>query len=155
MAPVSHKLLCGSTPVRSCSSFPGAERTSTPHPLLQLRLTHPYTTPPEPPTPPTATRAGTGNDPRNRQFKTVSQGEVYDPEATLIQAWVPELAHLPAALAHRPWEVAEGSAEAGEQGAGSPEGAGCARGAGSYPTPMVDPQTQVRRDRRLAGKKTG
>ena len=37
---------------------------------------------------------GTGNDPRDRQFKTVTQGLRYDPEAVLIRAWVPQLAAL-------------------------------------------------------------
>ena len=48
--------------------------------------------------------AGTGNDPRDRQFKTVTHGRRYDPEAVLIRDWVPQLAALqPAELAHQPW----------------------------------------------------
>jgi hypothetical protein len=141
--------------------------------------------------------AGTGNDPRDRQFRTVSQGEQYDPEARLCKLWVPELAHLPADLAHRPWlapaaasEVGQGQtgggtvvAEAEAAGASRAEGreqpgpAGWQGSAveggvprqpatlqegqpaigqgdgdaasghwGSYPPPMVDPITQIRRE---------
>ena len=49
--------------------------------------------------------AGVGNDPRNRVFRTVTQGMTYDPDARLIRTWVPEVAMLPAAHAHQPWAV--------------------------------------------------
>lgn len=39
--------------------------------------------------------AGVGADPRDRLFKTVTQGERYDPQALLAAAWLPELSHLP------------------------------------------------------------
>lgn len=71
-------------------------------------------------------RAGVGNDPRNRHFNTVSQGEKYDLHAQLISAWVPELASLAAEARHRPWD----SSVAGTL---------------SYPTPMVDAVTQMNR----------
>jgi len=66
-----------------------------------------------------------GNDPRNRRFNTVSQGEKYDAEAELIMAWVPELAELPVKQRHRPWE-ADGFS-------------------GSYPSPIVEALTQINR----------
>ncbi len=66
-----------------------------------------------------------GNDPRNRRFNTVSQGEKYDAEAELITAWVPELAELPVEHRHRPWEF-EGFS-------------------GSYPSPIVEVLTQINR----------
>lgn len=72
--------------------------------------------------------AGVGNDPRNRKFKTVSQGEQYDAEALLAKQWLPELAALPAALRHRPW-LAEGGVE-------------------GYPAPLVDPAGHIKADAR-------
>jgi deoxyribodipyrimidine photo-lyase len=39
--------------------------------------------------------AGVGADPRDRVFKTVTQGERYDPQGQLAAAWLPELSHLP------------------------------------------------------------
>lgn len=49
--------------------------------------------------------AGTGTDaaPYFRIFNPVTQGNKCDPHATFIRAWVPELAHVPANLAHEPW----------------------------------------------------
>ena len=70
--------------------------------------------------------AGVGNDPRNRHFNTVSQGEKYDPEAHLISAWVPVLAPLPVEARHRPWESSD------------PETLEC-------PPPIVDATTQINR----------
>jgi len=50
--------------------------------------------------------AGAEAHPRShRAFKTVTQGERYDPSAEFISAWVPELADLPISLRHRPWEI--------------------------------------------------
>ncbi len=71
--------------------------------------------------------AGLGADPRDRVFRTVTQGEKYDAAAELVGAWVPELAALPPALRHRPW-LAEG-----EDGAR----------AALYPAPVLDVETQV------------
>jgi len=76
--------------------------------------------------------AGTGNDPRNRKFKTVTQGERYDPNAELAAAWLPELAALPAPLRHRPWEATAEAAAA----------AGFVPG-DSYPVCMVVPSEQI------------
>jgi deoxyribodipyrimidine photo-lyase len=51
--------------------------------------------------------AGCGADaaPFFRVFNPVSQGEKIDPEGSYIRRWVPELARLPAAWIHRPWEA--------------------------------------------------
>jgi hypothetical protein len=94
-------------------------------------------------------RAGTGNDPRDRSFRTVTQGERYDPDAQLIAAWLPPLRALrPARLAHRPWEAPGEALEAAglrlvrdpQQG----EERGAAGQAGAwYPLPVVDPATQI------------
>jgi deoxyribodipyrimidine photo-lyase len=50
--------------------------------------------------------AGCGADaaPFFRIFNPVSQGEKFDPDGTYVRQWVPELAHLPGKLVHRPWE---------------------------------------------------
>ena len=72
--------------------------------------------------------AGVGNDPRNRRFNTVSQGEKYDPQAELISAWVSELSDLPIEARHRPWD----------QGGIDPE---------QYPEPIVDAEAQINRPR--------
>jgi deoxyribodipyrimidine photo-lyase len=51
--------------------------------------------------------AGTGTDaaPYFRVFNPVLQGEKFDPDATYIRRWVPELSSLGAVQAHRPWTV--------------------------------------------------
>ena len=51
--------------------------------------------------------AGTGTDaaPYFRIFNPVSQGLRFDPEGAYVKRWVPELAGLPPALAHAPWEA--------------------------------------------------
>lgn len=76
--------------------------------------------------------AGVGADPRDRLFKTVTQGERYDPHAALIADWVPELAKLPIEARHRPWE-AKNEGEVGVPG---------------YPEPIVDPVGQVGKGKR-------
>jgi len=65
--------------------------------------------------------AGTGTDasPYFRIFNPVSQGERFDPHGDYVRRWVPELAHLPGASAHRPWKHADGYAH-------------------DYPRPIVD-----------------
>jgi deoxyribodipyrimidine photo-lyase len=54
--------------------------------------------------------AGCGADaaPFFRIFNPVSQGEKFDPEGAYVRRWVPELARLPAAWVHRPWEAPPG-----------------------------------------------
>jgi deoxyribodipyrimidine photo-lyase len=65
--------------------------------------------------------AGTGTDaaPYFRVFNPVLQGERFDPDATYIRRYVPELADLAPGQAHRPWTV-DGQAR------------------GGYPDPVVD-----------------
>jgi deoxyribodipyrimidine photo-lyase len=51
--------------------------------------------------------AGCGADaaPYFRIFNPVLQGRKFDPEGAYVRRWVPELAHLPAAHIHAPWEA--------------------------------------------------
>jgi deoxyribodipyrimidine photo-lyase len=53
--------------------------------------------------------AGCGVDaaPYFRVFNPVAQGERFDPDGAYVRRWVPELAALPAARIHRPWEAPE------------------------------------------------
>jgi deoxyribodipyrimidine photo-lyase len=73
--------------------------------------------------------AGSGPDaqPFHRIFNPVIQAEKFDPEGAYVRRWVPELAALPDAFLHRPWE-----APADVLGA-----AGVRLGE-SYPRPIVD-----------------
>ncbi len=79
--------------------------------------------------------AGVGNDPRDRVFRTVSQGEAYDPDAALIKDWVPELGKLPTEYAHKPWELDNAEAEK--------YGFDLSR---DYCAPLLDASTQVARN---------
>ena len=56
--------------------------------------------------------AGTGSDaaPYIRVFNPVTQGRRFDPLGDYVRRWVPELAHLPGAVVHAPWETAAGYA---------------------------------------------
>lgn len=56
--------------------------------------------------------AGTGTDasPYFRVFNPVTQGEKFDPDGGYVRHWVPELAHLTGAAAHRPWDAPDGYA---------------------------------------------
>ena len=51
--------------------------------------------------------AGCGADaaPFFRVFNPVSQGEKFDPEGNYVRRWVPELARLPGAWIHQPWQA--------------------------------------------------
>ena len=51
--------------------------------------------------------AGSGADaaPYFRIFNPVLQGEKFDPDGDYVRRFVPELANLPAALIHQPWEA--------------------------------------------------
>jgi deoxyribodipyrimidine photo-lyase len=51
--------------------------------------------------------AGCGADaaPYFRIFNPVLQGEKFDPEGAYVRRWVPELAKIPKAFLHRPWEA--------------------------------------------------
>ena len=53
--------------------------------------------------------SGCGADaaPYFRVFNPVSQGEKFDPHGDYVRRWVPELARLPEAWIHRPWEAPE------------------------------------------------
>jgi deoxyribodipyrimidine photo-lyase len=54
--------------------------------------------------------AGCGTDaaPFYRVFNPVLQGLKFDPEGDYVRRYVPELAHLPGAAAHEPWQHADG-----------------------------------------------
>jgi deoxyribodipyrimidine photo-lyase len=73
--------------------------------------------------------AGTGADaaPYFRIFNPVLQGEKFDPDGDYVRRWVPELAHLPAKLIHKPWTA----------GAKQLAAAGVRLGE-TYPHPIVD-----------------
>lgn len=65
--------------------------------------------------------AGCGTDaaPYFRVFNPVLQGLKFDPDGEYVRRWVPELAHLPGALAHQPWDSPNGQSR-------------------GYPKPIVD-----------------
>lgn len=73
--------------------------------------------------------AGSGADaaPYFRIFNPVLQGETYDPHGDYVRRWVPELARLPDAYLHKPWQAS----------ALALSGAGVRLGE-DYPTPIVD-----------------
>ena len=54
--------------------------------------------------------AGCGTDasPFYRVFNPITQGIKFDPHGDYIRRYVPELAHLPGAAAHEPWNTPEG-----------------------------------------------
>ena len=75
--------------------------------------------------------AGSGPDaaPYFRIFSPVSQGEKFDPNGDYVRRWIPELAKLPNAWVHKPWEahprvLADAEIELGR----------------TYPRPIVDHQ---------------
>ena len=51
--------------------------------------------------------AGTGSDaaPYFRVFNPVLQGRRFDPAGDYVRRWVPELAHVPGAAVHEPWDA--------------------------------------------------
>ncbi|HSR29240.1 MAG TPA: deoxyribodipyrimidine photo-lyase [Anaerolineae bacterium] len=73
--------------------------------------------------------AGTGTDaaPYFRIFNPILQGKKHDPDGSFVRRWLPELAHVPKATLHAPWEMPE---EMQRQ-------SGCAIGL-DYPAPMID-----------------
>jgi deoxyribodipyrimidine photo-lyase len=83
--------------------------------------------------------AGSGADaaPYFRVFNPVLQGEKFDPDGEYVRRWAPELARLPNACIHCPWQ-----AEPQLMGA-----AGMSQGV-TYPAPIVDHAEA--RDRALA-----
>lgn len=74
--------------------------------------------------------AGCGTDaaPYFRVFNPVLQGEKFDPEGAYVRRFVPELAKLPAAFIHKPWDAPPMLLAS----------CGVRLGA-SYPRPVVDP----------------
>jgi deoxyribodipyrimidine photo-lyase len=62
-----------------------------------------------------------------RVFKTVLQGEKFDPDGDYVRRWTPELARLPNAYIHQPWRAGERILAA----------AGV-RVSETYPAPIVD-----------------
>lgn len=73
--------------------------------------------------------AGTGTDaaPYFRVFNPVLQGRKFDPDGAYVRRWVPELASVPDAYIHSPWEMPD---EVRKQVGW--------RGVTSYPAPIVD-----------------
>ncbi|MFH5797041.1 DASH family cryptochrome [Haladaptatus sp. CMAA 1911] len=49
--------------------------------------------------------AGVGNDSRNRSFDVQWQAGRYDPDATYVKYWLPELRDVPDEKAHEPWRL--------------------------------------------------
>jgi deoxyribodipyrimidine photo-lyase len=52
-----------------------------------------------------AASTGTDAQPWFRIFNPVTQGERFDPDGEYVRRYVPELARLPGAAAHRPWDA--------------------------------------------------
>jgi deoxyribodipyrimidine photo-lyase len=73
--------------------------------------------------------AGSGADaaPYFRIFNPVLQGEKFDPHGAYVRDWIPELAHLPSFVIHRPWTASPAQLKA----------AGIELG-GTYPNRLVD-----------------
>jgi len=73
--------------------------------------------------------AGSGADaaPYFRIFNPVLQGEKFDPDGLYVRRWVPELADLPPAYIHKPWEAPSSVLQA----------AGIVLG-DTYPVPLVN-----------------
>ena len=73
--------------------------------------------------------AGSGADaaPYFRIFNPTSQGETYDADGAYVRRWIPELARLPNACIHRPWEASKETLNAADVALGK-----------TYPKPIVD-----------------
>jgi len=73
--------------------------------------------------------AGTGTDaaPYFRVFNPILQGKKHDPEGDYVRRWLPELAGVPGAYLHTPWEMPPHLQQE----------AGCVLGR-DYPLPVVD-----------------
>ena len=83
--------------------------------------------------------AGCGADaaPYFRIFNPVTQGEKFDPDGAYVRRFVPELAGLPDAYIHKPFEAPEGVLQMAGVTLGS-----------TYPAPIVD--RKASRERALA-----
>jgi deoxyribodipyrimidine photo-lyase len=88
--------------------------------------------------------AGTGTDaaPYFRVFNPILQGKKFDPQGVYVRRWVPELAAVPGAFIHIPWEM---PAEVQRQ-------VRCRIGK-DYPAPVVD--HAFARQRALAAYRQG
>ncbi len=86
--------------------------------------------------------AGVGADPQPwfRIFNPVRQGVRFDPEGTWVRQWVPELARVPTAHIHAPWEMPDPTAAAAGVSLGD-----------TYPFPVVE--LSAGRERALAAFK--
>jgi deoxyribodipyrimidine photo-lyase len=86
--------------------------------------------------------AGCGADaaPWFRIFNPVTQGERFDPRGDYVRRWLPQLARLPGAWIHKPWEAPSCALSA----------AGVRLG-GNYPRPVVDHREAAERARAAVG----
>jgi len=83
--------------------------------------------------------AGIGNDARGfRYFNILKQSQDYDPNGAYVQHWLPELAPVPVAKVHQPWQLQP----AEQQRCGVRLGV-------DYPYPMVDLEKSVQRNRAI------
>lgn len=80
------------------------------------------------------TGSGTDAAPYFRIFNPTLQGEKFDPEGDYVRRWIPELAHLPASLIHRPWTAGA-----------EPLAGAVASGAKPHPPPIVEHDAAGRR----------
>lgn len=73
--------------------------------------------------------AGTGTDaaPYFRVFNPILQGKKFDPQGAYVRRWAPELANVPDAYIHAPWEMPEDVQR----------NVGCRIGV-HYPAPIID-----------------
>ena len=73
--------------------------------------------------------AGSGADasPFFRIFNPIVQGERFDPEGAYVHRWVPELAHMPDKLIHKPWTATVDELDAARVNLGE-----------TYPEPIVE-----------------
>jgi deoxyribodipyrimidine photo-lyase len=80
--------------------------------------------------------AGTGTDTRpNRVLNPLRQAERFDPQGDYVRRWVPELAQLPGAAVHRPWQLPAAD-----------------RARLDYPQPLVALDESLARFRRARGR---
>lgn len=80
--------------------------------------------------------AGTGTDTRpNRVLNPLAQAKRYDPRGDYVRRYVPELADIPGAAVHRPWELEPDT-----------------RAKLDYPNPIVDLDEGANRFRTARGK---
>ena len=79
--------------------------------------------------------SGVGNDPKDRHFRTVSQGQTYDPDATFIKMWLPELSTLSVPHSHEPWLLTTQQQQQQQQEAAARTAADAAAAAGTAEAP--------------------